>query len=132
VNFNPKTIALVAFGAVVLGAFLPWAKIGPISASGTDGDGIITLFLGLGGAALIGTAKNHLLILLAVVGASLTLAIGIYDVSNILSQEATLFGSPQAGAGLWLTVVASVVALVTSGMRWRELHTQPLQALGTS
>lgn len=44
---------IVGFGAlVVLAAMMPWASFGPFSVSGLDGDGALTLVLGLVAASM--------------------------------------------------------------------------------
>ena len=46
-NTNPlKIILFLGLAAMVAGAFLPWTKIGPFSASGTEGDGLVATAAG--------------------------------------------------------------------------------------
>lgn len=54
-NLPLRHLSIVALGALLLfAALMPWATLGPFSAAGTDGDGVITLIPGLAAAVLVG------------------------------------------------------------------------------
>jgi len=101
---------------MVIGAFLPWATAGPYSSAGTDGDGIITLLLGLLAGALVGAGilkRNTGLLVASLLAAVVVLLIGVYDMANIGSQTDGPFGiEVTIGGGLYLTVVGAVAAAV--------------------
>jgi hypothetical protein len=115
----PRTTGwlIAGFGVLTLiGAVLPWATIGVFSAAGTEGDGTITLVLGLvaaAGGVAQGLVRHPSAWSFAIPGVCLLLgfailAVGVYDVINISSNgnDDTLFGPPKVGSGLILTVVA--------------------------
>lgn len=101
---------MVGFGAlVVLAALLPWATLGPFSVAGTEGDGAITLTLGLLVAGL-GIARGvgakakfwqvGVPVACLVCGLLVTL-VGFYDTVNV-SETAS------AGSGLILTILGGL------------------------
>lgn len=99
---------ILAFGVLILvGALLPWATIGPFSASGTDGDGAITLPLGvLAGACGVmrGVATKPSGLQTAVAIAALVLGVLVTLIG--LVDTADVSGAATVGGGLILTVVA--------------------------
>lgn len=104
---------LVLGGAVglVIGAFLPWATVGPFDVAGTDGDGVLTLLIGLVVAALAWSRKAPRLIIALIV---LAVVIGLYDlvdVGRVAGGDEELF-DVSIGIGLIITVAASIVAVV--------------------
>ena len=109
-----KVIALFGFAGVILGAFLPWAHVLFFSVSGLDGDGVITLILGVIGAALITFGRRGTTTLVAALVGVVACGIGLYDSVNlsIVAQESA--GTASVGAGLWLTIFASALAVVAS------------------
>ncbi len=113
-----KIAAFIGFGMIVLGAFLPWAQVGALKANGTDGDGVLTLILGLAGAALVYFWNRHkALPLAAVVAAGLALLIGGYDTINIADTDpifGEFGGEVDVGTGLYLTIIGALVAGVTA------------------
>jgi len=112
-----RTLVLVGAALGILSAFMPWASIGRLSVSGIDGsDGYIVigvfaacLVLGLAGdkRAPISTVATIVVIVLAGLGG---IAHGIWKISS-LSDESVPF-RVSAGAGLYLMVVAGVVAII--------------------
>jgi hypothetical protein len=107
---------------------LPWVKVGFLSANGTDGDGVLTLLLGIGIALISWLSRRPTRaawILLVLAG--LATAIGVYDVGNITAKGKDLGSgstaihiSASVGIGLWLTVVAAVAVLVGAVMGLRD------------
>lgn len=109
-----EKIGLVGALMVFIGAFLPWASWGGFSASGTEGDGIITLVFGIIVGALIyfrsWDSKNKAIS--SVIGL-LVLAIGVYDASNIASVADAPFGiGVEVGTGLYITVLGGLIVLL--------------------
>jgi hypothetical protein len=101
-----------AAGAFI-GAFLPWATVGAFSVAGTDGDGVLTLILGIAVGALgvsgIRTAKKGLLIG-SLIRAALIAIIATIDIADINSVADGPFGlTAKPGGGIILTLAAGVV-----------------------
>ncbi len=104
---------LVIGGSVglVVGAFLPWATVGPFDIAGTDGDGVLTLIIGALVAALAWTRKAPRAVIVLV---GIAVLIGVYDlvdVGRVAGGDEELF-DVSIGIGLIITVAASVVAVV--------------------
>lgn len=99
---------------VVIGSFLPWATvdtwIGTFSASGTDGDGVITLLLGLAAGALIALWKRPLVIIAAVAAglAALVALVDLVDLGRAIGDNG--FADVTPGIGLILTLLAAMAA----------------------
>lgn len=99
---------------VLVGSIGPWVDAGFVSAAGTDGDGVITLVLGLIALlSVVGAARraeNQTPTVAGVFG-GLAAALAIYHIVDIYSQGSSrLFGQEvqiaRPGWGLWLTAVA--------------------------
>jgi hypothetical protein len=113
--------------AAVIGALLPWARIelslGPqaltTSVAGTEGDGVITLVLGLALGALAVLVLNRARLtlggVLAIVVASALLAIALIDIVDV-NRTAGDINNPLVtvgvGAGLWVTLVAGLAGVL--------------------
>ena len=110
----PQRISASSMVIVVIAAFLPWVSLFGISARGTDGDGVITLILGLAGIGILayssslfraekvpGRASQITLIVLA----ALVALIGLFDMNGA------------AAIGLYLTLFAGIAWLV--GAIWQ-------------
>lgn len=99
---------------VVIGSFLPWATvdtwIGTFSANGMDGDGVITLLLGLAAGALIALWKRPLVIIAAVVAglAALVAVVDLVDLGRAIGDSG--FADVTPGIGLILTLLAAMAA----------------------
>lgn len=109
---------VVASCVVALSAFLPWGMVwsvlGPMSISGIEGDGVLTLIGAVVMGVLIGVWKRVTLILAAVVAALVSL-IAIVDLVSLQSRLADLgldlFVRASPGYGLYLTAVGAVLAM---------------------
>jgi hypothetical protein len=107
------TAALVG-GAVLIaiGSVGPWATSPLTSASGTSGDGVITLIAAvlIAGAALFTASRGLLGLLIVVAG-----GVGIYDLIHEHNklQSVTLGGVQidHVGWGLYVVVVGALIAL---------------------
>jgi hypothetical protein len=97
---------LASGAAVVVGSFGPWATFGPFSKGGLDGDGVITLVLGLVVLAAVWLRRAPLGVLVA---GALVALIGIIDTIDVAGSQVL---SPSPGWGVLLTAAAglSVVA----------------------
>ncbi len=110
---------LVACVLIGVGSVLPWATIDlgffSQTTGGLDGDGGITLVLGVLAAALAFFSKGRKtgLAIGAVVAATITVLIAIVDIADVssVSGDLGLDGGVSVGIGLWLVLVASLGAL---------------------
>lgn len=119
-NFRQSHIAAgVVCLLIFIAAFLPWATvdtaIGSVSASGTDGDGVITLILAiLAGIAVAASAKRLRFSegVAGVLGIVVAL-IGIVDWSDVAGVAgASGLASVSVGAGLVLTTLGGVALVI--------------------
>lgn len=117
---HPSGIVLLVSGIVVaIAALLPWATASSfgvsITKNGTEGDGVLTLLLGIGIAVLGwmgGASRGRALSIGALVGAALVALIAIYDTADIARVAGESgFVSVSVGIGLWITVLAGLVAV---------------------
>ena len=138
-KIQPLHLALGGGALVILGAFLPWASVSinfagessSHSTNGMDGDGKITLVLGLcavGLTVLKNPAKTKLFALIALIAAGLAALIGLYDASQIggnSDARAMMEAAGDAikvslGMGIYLTIIGGAAASVGSLMRWKS------------
>ena len=115
-----KQLLYVLIGSaalVIIGAFLPWASIGFISANGIEGDGIFTLLLG-GIAALVyfGLKNKPKVagIIIAVAGI-LSIIISVIAFTSIGDTQLA-----SVGGGLILTLIGSIGLVVSGFMAMRQ------------
>jgi len=133
----PARWLLGGAGALALGSFLPWAEVGPFSVSGTDGDGVLTLGLGVLIAVVawpsmqkaIGRGRS----ITASIAAGLALVVCVYDVVNVSSSDND-FIEAEVGIGLWVCTagaIAVIVGLVLGAKREVvRFGASPLEAAG--
>lgn len=111
-NDLPQRVVIVsACGAGMLATFLPWVSLGIASVSGTAGDGWATLILLLTPVLLaVATWRRPLdraARVTVVVTASAAGLVGLYDASGLRD-------SAMIGGGLYLVILASIVAVVAA------------------
>ena len=121
-----KSYSLIAGASallVVLGAFMPWVKLGFLSANGTDGDGVITLLLGVvaGVLVLVAAQSQGRLVSFGIGGAGVVIvAVAAYDIITIndaLNDSDNIFASSATvGEGLYVTALGGVGLVVGSFM----------------
>jgi hypothetical protein len=95
----------------VAGAVLPWARVGSLSFTGTDGGGLLTLILAI--VALVAVAVwrgRRWVLIFSVIAAVLSGLIVMVNVSDV-SRLASGFDIVSTGPGLWISAIA--VALWT-------------------
>ncbi len=118
-------LALVGGCLMVLGSLFPWAQVvsvfGTVTVNGTEGDGKITIVLGLV-VAVLGLlaianrrAKLHILVpILGLVGGG----IGLLDLLNASSKFESVasdgFVHPSIGIGLYLVILGGIATLVAA------------------
>lgn len=124
----PTITAVVSGSMIILGALLPWAKIGIFSVAGTDGYGMFTLIAGISVLAValawgLGRGAKGPLFAISTLGI-VVLAIGIYDAVNISTairdfrneMDDNMFAglfAPSIGMGLIITILGGLTALAT-------------------
>lgn len=111
--------------AVTLGAFMPWASVGPFTVNGTDGDGVLTLVGAfIAGGLGIGGFRNRSrgLVIAALVVSVLITLIAIYDLADLASvADENDFGiEARPGGGLLLTCAGGVAAVVGAALGLRS------------
>lgn len=111
-----QIVALVGAILLAVGSLLDWATIstafGSIGFKGTEGDGVITLAIGLVAAVLFLAKKSPLLAALASLGCLAGAAVAVYDIVNVSSRIGEVeneFVKASVGVGLWLCLVGGVV-----------------------
>lgn len=82
----------------IVGAFLPWATLLGVTVSGIDGDGIITLVLGI---AAIGVAYAR--------EWDRTTNIALASIGGLIALIALAAMSSVAGAGIYVTILGGIL-----------------------
>ncbi|KGM15210.1 hypothetical protein N867_10825, partial [Actinotalea fermentans ATCC 43279 = JCM 9966 = DSM 3133] len=117
---------IVAALFVLIGSFLPWATIdmwlGSYSANGTEGDGVITLLLGVAAGVLMGLWKRPLVIIAAVASglAALVAVANLIDVGRSMGDLDGL-ADVSPGLGLILTLLAALAGVVLAVLGQAQL-----------
>ena len=127
--YLPNLIAaMIASVSLVIGSIGPWITFFALSRGNVDGDGMVTLILGIvAGVSLFvllnlgrGRVTAGWMIALAWTGfvaGMISFAIAVYAVVQVSSRKTELFGQTigaQVGWGLWLVLIASLVLAATS------------------
>lgn len=137
-NTTGIILGLVGAGLMVIGSILPWATVasgfGQISVSGTEGDGKITIILGIlaGVAALAelgGQSKAQLgpaqakpaqLGRVGVILGVIAAGVGLYGLSNVSSRlagvESTLIHA-SVGTGLFVVIGGAALSIIGGAMK---------------
>lgn len=105
---------------VILGSFMPWVRLGPVSISGMEGDGAITLVIG--GLMLIlafaaRTSPSRLPRWLVMAGALAAVTVAMIDTNRLVEGG---LSRHLIGGGLAMIFIAGVVALIGTFLRGRE------------
>lgn len=108
-----------SIGVVVIAAFLPWVSIFGVSASGLEGDGVITLIVGLAGGALLAVSTGlfsseqktptNMMNIVQIVLAGVTALIGLIDMNGAaaIGLYLTMFaGLAWVGGAVWQLTLA--------------------------
>ena len=115
--------ALIASLGIIVGSLGPWASFFAFTKNGVEGDGVITLVLGVIAAVALfvrlsrGSGEWAALRWGVPVIGVLCVAISVYDLFEVTSITAEFFGEPigvQVGWGLWLLLISSAVLCLTS------------------
>ena len=114
-------LALVGYAAavvVIVGSLGPWAEVSQFSASGMDGDGVITLVSAIVAAVaiLVASASRTRPALgsdwIAAAAAAVAMFVAVYDSFEIPKTYDLLggaVGTRTAGWGIWVTLIGSIV-----------------------
>jgi hypothetical protein len=127
--YLPNLIAaLIESVGIVVGSIGPWMVFLAFTRNAMDGDGTITLILGIiAGAALfavfnLGRTRVNAgwmigLTSLACLAGLVSLITAVADIYEVTSRKAELFGNTigaQVGWGLWMVAIASFVLIATT------------------
>jgi hypothetical protein len=118
------TILIIALVGM-LGTFLPWAKLGPLSVTGTDGDGWYTFVLfAIGGAAALflgdrSTPMSKGALTGVWITAVIAFIVGIIDVFDVS-------GNASVGFGLILVVLAAIAQVLVAFLMKVPQVSQPV------
>lgn len=124
---------LVAAGiaAVIIGALLPWVTItavfiGTVSLAGTEGDGVLTLILGIVAAAVgfqivfLGRPMSRTIGIAIAILALIIGGIAGYDMVNIQSAIGDIstegLAKANIGIGLWITGLGALTLLAAGAL----------------
>lgn len=126
--------SMVLSALVVIGSLGPWASVLGLSVSGIDGDGVLTLGLGIIAAAGTLVVRSdpqrprfqaHRI---AVAASTLALLIAAYDTIDVSTTSGELAGETiraYAGWGLWLTLLAALALTAVTVAVTRHVNAQP-------
>jgi hypothetical protein len=123
--------SLVASVGIIIGSIGPWANFMALSKNGVDGDGMITLVLGVISAVALftlfsrGPKGGFIIRWIGPVVGVVCLVIAIVDIMNLSSNTTELFGETigvQIGWGLWLMAISSAVLCLTSTTVAKQLR----------
>lgn len=109
----------VGSALVMLGSFMPWVRLGPISISGMEGDGKITVVIGLI-MLILGvtsrTAPSNVPRAIVMAGAIVAVAVALTDTNRLVEGG---INRRLIGIGLFAILVGGLMALVGSFLRDR-------------
>ncbi len=124
----PQRLSVGSALVTVIAAFLPWVSILGVSAIGIEGDGVITLLLGLAGATILlltagvfgaeAKAPAKAINITLIVLAALVTLIALVDMNGAAAVELylTLFaGMAWIAGAIWHMAMAAKVAPSASG-----------------
>ena len=114
----PHIIAGAACVMIVIAAFLPWATVLGLGVSGIEGDGVLTLVLGVMATAAVAASAfwqrcRWAAVPAAIMGVAVA-GIGVYDWSNVAEEARGVGGLASVGVGLVLTTIAGVILVPAS------------------
>jgi hypothetical protein len=104
-----KAVIGASFTAVLIGAFLPWSESGPFTETGVEGNGVATVVLAAAGIMAVVVGRRPRAVLIATSAALVSLLICLIDFADVSS------GRSNVGAGLYIGLAGSVVAVLASG-----------------
>jgi hypothetical protein len=134
--YMPNLIAAMLAGVgVVVGSIGPWITFLAMSRNAVDGDGTITLVVGIVSAAALfvllnlGRGRVHAgwmagLGCVAIVGGLIAFIVAVADAIEVNSHKTELFGhtiGAQIGWGLWMVLISSLALVVTSTVVVRQI-----------
>lgn len=113
-------VAMMTGGSalIVLGSFMPWVRLGPISVSGLQGNGRITVVVGLVTLILgltLRSSPSQFPRVLVMVGAALALLVAAIDNARLREE----LPENLIGAGIGTVFVGGIVALIGTFLRDR-------------
>ncbi|MEE9297801.1 MAG: zinc ribbon domain-containing protein [Acidimicrobiia bacterium] len=118
---SPTAVWMMTGGsvAVILGSFMPWVRLGPISIPGIEGDGKITAVIGLV-MVILGLAArsspSRLPRISVLIGAILAVAIAVTDANGLIEGG---LNRQLMGTGLGTMFIGGMVAFIGTFLRDR-------------
>lgn len=104
---------------VILGSFMPWVRLGPVSISGIEGDGKVTAAIGVLMVILAVAARTSpspLPRIFVTVSAVMAIAVAVTDANRLIDGG---LDRQLIGVGLGTILTAGVIAVVGSFLRER-------------
>ena len=108
---------------IILGAFMPWASLGPFTISGMRGDGQLTLILGIVLAVLAGrhyVVPGKGTLISGLILASIVTVTGVVDAGEVPELA-------EPGMGLILTILAGIGTIVGFVMVAGDRRSAPVE-----
>lgn len=108
---------------MVAGSVMPWASVvtifGSVSVAGTEGDGVITLGLGiailvLAVVELAGSSKTRGIVTIVAAITGALVVFEIVNVSNRIGEASSEAAHASVGIGLWMVAVGAVLGFAGS------------------
>lgn len=111
---------------ILIGSVLPWVETGLISKTGTEGDGIITLILGLLSLGLVSNKKSYTYS--GAIMGLLVFAVSGWNIYDIITQGSELsyelsnnpfaaLAQVKVGIGLYLVAFGGLALVIYSSLR---------------
>jgi hypothetical protein len=121
-----KQIALLSCLAAIIGSFLPWLSgttiFGTMNVAGTDGDGVITLVLGLLAAVFLYLGTSHRIIVFASVCLWLGVLVVALELNHLRDKIAAAPDEIVAhvGYGLYICAIGFILGGIMSIRLYKE------------
>lgn len=122
---NPKQLGAVAGASLlIVGSLLDWVTVqtvfGSIGVGGMDGDGPITLIVGIIALGLFLAVKKRAAAITASVFCAIGGAVAVYDFINVKDEASNVsneFARASVGIGLYVCIIGAGLGLV-AGILW--------------
>jgi hypothetical protein len=116
-------VVLAGAFLIIIGSFLPWAKVEggilSLSKNGTQGDGVLTLIVGIivlvMGALMLTLESYGFAVILSVLGGLGCTAVAVIDLVDLSARISGISGeylTVKAGEGIYIVLVAGIIVVV--------------------
>jgi len=99
-----RELALISAILLIVSAFMPWGETELVSVNGLNGDGLITIGLGL--LAFVLLFIKHVPLWISFIIGAIGLIVGIVDFGAMARASESIGG--EVGSGLYLVITSSV------------------------